>query len=62
MKRTNKISGKGILHDDLIIEVLGKKEEDPSEFYNLFELLEDFVGKHISITITEDQPVEQTED
>ena len=62
MKRTHTISGKGILHEDFILEVLGKKEEDPSEFYNLLELLEPFKGKSVTINIKEDQIVEQAEE
>jgi hypothetical protein len=58
-KRVNTASFKGMLHlmsEGLIIEEFGKKEDDPSEFYNITDLLEgDFAGKMITITIKEEQ-------
>lgn len=60
-KRTNSISLKGILHEDFIVEELGKGDE-PSEYFALIQILEEFKGKHVSITIKEEQPVEQSEE
>jgi hypothetical protein len=61
MKRAHSIAGKGILHDNFILEVLGKKDE-PSEFYNLIELMEEFVGKNVTFSIKEEDIVKQAEE
>lgn len=61
MKRTHSIAGKGILHDDFILEVLGKKDE-PSEFYNLLELIEEFIGKNVTFSMKEENIVQQAEE
>jgi hypothetical protein len=59
-KRINSIALKGILHDDHIVEELGKGDE-PSEYYSLISILEEFKGKMVSITIKEENIVEQAE-
>jgi hypothetical protein len=59
-KRVHSVSFKGILHDDHIIEELGKNDE-PSEYYSLIKELENFKGKMVSITIKEENIVEQEE-
>jgi hypothetical protein len=57
-KRVNSASFKGYLHKTLVIEEFGKREDDPSEFFDLKTLLEeDFVGKMVSITIKEEQMI-----
>lgn len=58
LKRTNKVAGKGILHEDWIFEVLGKGDE-PSTYYNLLEILGEFKGKHITFSAAEDKMVEE---
>lgn len=60
-KRVNSISLKGILHEDLIVEELGKGDE-PSEYFALLNILDEFKGKNVSISIKEEQPVEQAEE
>jgi hypothetical protein len=55
------IAGKGILHEDFILEVLGKKDE-PSEFYNLIDLMEEFIGKSVTFSIKEEDIVQQAEE
>jgi hypothetical protein len=56
-KRIHSVSLKGILQDENIIEELGKGEE-PSEFYSLEEILDEFRGKMVAITIKEEAVVE----
>ncbi|MEK5036314.1 YonK family protein [Paenibacillus sp. FSL R7-0302] len=60
-KRVNSISLKGHLHEDFIIEEFGKGEE-PSEYFALMQILEEFKDKHVTISIKEEQSVEQTEE
>ncbi len=60
-KRIHSVSLKGILQNDNIVEELGKKPEDPSEFYSLEEILDEFRGKMVSITIKEEAAVEAAE-
>lgn len=57
-KRVHSVSLKGILHDDNIVEELGKNDE-PSEYYSLAEILDEFRDKMVSITIKEEAGVEQ---
>jgi hypothetical protein len=61
-KKKVSISLKGILHNDNIIEEFGKKEEDPSEFHSLEEILDQFRNKHISISINEEASIEPMEE
>lgn len=57
-KRVHSVALKGILLDGNIIEELGKKTDDPSEFFSLLEILEEFRGKNVAITIKEEQSVD----
>lgn len=59
-KRVNSVSLKGILHEDFVVEELGKGDE-PNEYFALLQILEEFHGKNVSISIKEEQPVEQAE-
>ncbi|ARF70760.1 hypothetical protein B7C51_25145 (plasmid) [Paenibacillus larvae subsp. pulvifaciens] len=60
-KRVHSISFNGFLHEDYIIEELGKKD-DPSMFYSLNDALNEFVGRKIKIKIDEEEVVSEVDD
>ncbi|MCY9737428.1 YonK family protein [Paenibacillus alvei] len=61
-KMTHSLSLKGILHEDFIVEELSKNKDNPSEFYDFIQLLEEFKGKEVTITVKEDAVVKQSEE
>ena len=61
MKQTKKINGKGLLHNDFVLEVKGKKEEDPSKFFNLLEYFEEFRNQTITFSVASEEELEGDE-